>query len=517
MEFTNENVFTGLDNTVQQNYYCGTSSSTVTDCPSPPYTPGKITLKGEANVDQLPPNLYSAFQQVKDGYHICLFGYGYSGSGKTYTLLGNKDNKGLLHYGLESLDYKKIEIHGIYELYADMSIIKTTGPVDPSKYKIKGNIHMLYGQEPNIDSEVIVKEEKDFNKHFKSIKINKELVTLFSQEQDISRDLDLLTSTITSYRSNIGIANKIDHNRIKATPNNPESSRSHLFITFKLTFSNNTIGYITIVDMAGQENPYNIQKVLFSSSYTVGTIMEFLNIRENTDFANDVLTKLSSEYLRGYGYIKPTDRTKTSIMNAWTDMFKSQPSAHKKDAAKALNTQKTNKETEITNAYFTALDILKEGFFINETLNHLRYFFKSKSSILQAFTKQEKTYDVDNFYVMSEEKTIDPYKNCLMQPILRYLDQLKGTGGNKPTKFIMMCAVRPDKCEDSMNSLKFGMSVKSSGQEGPKNSFGVAAISAATASRFKAAATKKTKTAGPRIGPGLVKGNWPHLSTNDDI
>jgi hypothetical protein len=42
--------------------------------------------------------------------------------------------------------------------------------------------------------------------------------------------------------------------RIRATSNNPESSRSHLFLTFKLTFQDGRTSYLTAVDMAGRES-----------------------------------------------------------------------------------------------------------------------------------------------------------------------------------------------------------------------------------------------------------------------
>lgn len=436
MEFTNQNVFTGYSGDEETKRYN--------------FEQVKITLKQGADVAEgvdltkLDPNLYTTFQQVKDGYHICLFGYGYSGSGKTYTLLGGGSQKGLLHYGLESLNFTKLEVYSVFELYADMSVINGTGPVDPYNKKVKGNIHLYSGVQPiipKIDKSTIFKAPTSYNNNPTEIQLT---------------NISNVTTNINNYR--------IDEKRIKPTPNNPESSRSHLFITFRLTFQNGNTGFITIVDMAGQENPLDIQKVFFNSSYNQSTYIQKINDVSGLDTPETILNNVFK------GIINVNDVYKTYIKSNKT-------------------IAKTGYWKEVLQY---SLDILKEGFFINETLNHLRNFFQSKSGtsvkyVVQGDPKQDiktdKTtdkgtfirlfnYNPNLFYIDNDEqKIIDPNKNCLMQPILRYLDQLKGSGGesDKPTKFIMMCAVRPDKCEDSINSLKFGMSVKSSGQEAPSS------------------------------------------------
>lgn len=473
MDFTNENVFTGYNNTEQPNHY---QSDTIMKT--------KLVLTDDPTVRQ-PPNLYSSFKQVEQGYHICLFGYGYSGSGKTYTLLGKgSENPGLLHYGLASLNFSKLEIFSVFELYADMSITKIenttittqngkqvprqntttswTGGMNPYKGIIKGKIHKLFGQAPilgkDTDKNIIIDETSDFKK----------IYNIQTQFQSID-SLNTLTDKITEYRKNVPsnyIIKKtingkyissttiddsallvLNAKRIKATPNNPESSRSHLFITFKLTFKNGNTGFITIVDMAGQENPSDIKSALFSSNYRYESIIQFINTRKDN---NTFSTSIQHDVL-----------------------------AHLLNEPELVDTR-NHGNNENFKKYIYALDIIKEGFFINETLNHLRYFFQSKSGVPK--TPQMQTicysdivctkieYDPLKFYVFDKsdpgETKIDPNKNCLMQPILRYLDQLKGSGGDdKPTKFIMMCAVRPDKCEDTLKSLDFAISVKSSGND----------------------------------------------------
>ena len=50
---------------------------------------------------------------------------------------------------------------------------------------------------------------------------------------------------------------------VKGTPNNPASSRSHLFITLRVRTKDGTEGYLTLVDMAGIENPIEIAVNIF--------------------------------------------------------------------------------------------------------------------------------------------------------------------------------------------------------------------------------------------------------------
>lgn len=42
-------------------------------------------------------------QSAMDGYKVCIFAYGATGSGKTYTMLGTQDERGVIPRAMEQL------------------------------------------------------------------------------------------------------------------------------------------------------------------------------------------------------------------------------------------------------------------------------------------------------------------------------------------------------------------------------------------------------------------------------
>lgn len=353
--------------------------------------------------ESINPGLWSTFKQVEDGYSIVLFGYGYSGAGKTATLLGNRGTPGLIHYGLANLQgVQNIKLKYLFEQYVSA--------FDINFGVIRGKIHNLINKVPKlsemrpkdgkeIESFLVKDERESFGRRIPSTINTKDLKV---------NDLFTLTDIIDKYRTEMG--------RIKKTPNNPTSSRSHLFFVFEITFVGGKTGYITLVDTAGRESPTDIFKTFIDASRTnLGSIMT--------------------------------------------------PDG-KKEIGKYV---KKGLDPEYTPLHI--FEVLKEGFYINETINHLTYYFNKKNYKETKSQKQDKNaqkYNVAHNYVTPrvEEDVINESNNCLMIPILKFLDQLsKNTGGQfKPTKFIMMCMVRQEEryCDQIYETLEFAENVKSS-------------------------------------------------------
>ncbi len=122
-------------------------------------------------------------------------------------------------------------------------------------------------------------------------------------------------------------------------------------------------------------------------------------------------------------------------------------------------------------------EILNEGFYINETINHLIYFFNKKNYRTTKIQKQleladnkDKQYENERYYVdpRKEEDNIEPLNNCLMVPILKFLDAISNRKQDdadfKPTKFITLVCVRKDEeyCSQIFGSLEFAEKIKSS-------------------------------------------------------
>jgi hypothetical protein len=185
------------------------------------------------------PPLKDALLQATQGYSIILFGYGYSGSGKSYTLL-NGDNSMLSSF-MAAVKGKagKITIDKISELYGRYRI--NDSKMEANEYEIT-------------QADLSAKNrEIDFDK------IN-------NVDQKIrEKQIDILLKTIEDYRRTPRIApdgTQIPAT-IKGTPNNPASSRSHLFIRIGVKLPGEDQGYLTLVDMAGIEDPVEIAINIF--------------------------------------------------------------------------------------------------------------------------------------------------------------------------------------------------------------------------------------------------------------
>jgi hypothetical protein len=328
--------------------------------------------------------LYSIFKQLSSGYNVVLFGYGTSGSGKTLTLLGQDGMPGLLHYGLSNLqNVKEIRIKNVFEQYANL--------INVNFNKINGKIYNIIGRIPKL-KEV----SKDTILDIKTVFLPEEIKELYS-----------ITQQIDDYRKT--------QKRIKKTPNNDNSSRSHLYYVFEIVFENNIKGYLTLIDSAGRESPTDI-----FNTYIDSTIVQLPSIMTiNKDMSYNSIKK-----------------------------------------AKKRGTEEYSAET--------ILEMLKESFYINETINHLIYYFNKKANEKMNVRLQPSgvdKYDIKKFYIHpdSEYNTVNVSNNCLTIPILQYIDNLQKKSVSK-TKYIMLCMIRQEEkyIEQTENVLNFASSIKSS-------------------------------------------------------
>ncbi len=334
-------------------------------------------------------SFYSLFSQISSGYSIVLFGYGYSGSGKTFSLLGNmKEEFGLLHYALANLKgVRKIKLKNCFEQYYSN--------VNINFNHIKGKIINLIKEIPSL---------RTFSRN-ENEEISKLLPNWINIDDILPEHINDILKVIQQHRLN--------KKRIKATPNNPESSRSHLYLIFSIEFDNGNIGHFTIIDSAGRESPQDIME----------------------------------------GYLTPNAKFGSILSPA--------------GGIELVKKQLLDKDNSASDVY----EILQEGIYINETINHLVYYLNKKNHKESPTTLQSSNpdkYSADKFYVKpyNEETTINESNNCLTIPILKYIDNLtvKNKNSFKPTKWVMMCMIRQESiyCQDSVNTLNFATSIKSS-------------------------------------------------------
>ena len=155
------------------------------------------------------------------GDNIVLYTYGYSGSGKTYTLFGKK---GSTENGLVWKILKKLEGDGISvqliartKCYGYLTGTKDNFVFNDDLITIKGNV---------LENSLNIEDK----------------CNIWGEELNRDTQEDLNN----------------EYSFIKRTANNPESSRGFYILKFQLTYNNKEIGSLGVVDMAGNEDPFDI-------------------------------------------------------------------------------------------------------------------------------------------------------------------------------------------------------------------------------------------------------------------
>jgi hypothetical protein len=337
-------------------------------------------------------SLSKTFDQLKRNYSISLLNMGFSGSGKSYTLFGDQNEPGLINYALSNLGIKS-HIEYVFELYYD--------EININAKEISGKVIIVYDR------------PKDLNIQLKRYGIdNYEYENLLKLDDlDIQDAIKLINM------------NQLKNGRIKKTFNNPNSSRSHLFIVLKVGTS-----YLNIVDLAGIENAFQIY-TLFNNKMSMPYFL--LQFDSKGIFKGQMKNEKISKYITGND-IKNTD----TILE-------------KNDVGKLIGT------SIIEDTLQKNVQILLESFYIVETLNHIQYYFNKEEifefQAINAGTIQYKTSRV--FVDPIKEKQKLYKKQIYIIPILDFLNDL----GSKDTlsKFILLGYLRPDQCEENIQTLKY--------------------------------------------------------------
>jgi len=280
------------------------------------------------------------------GTTVVIFGYGYSGSGKTYTLLGGNNKERKWEDGIAQLAIKgyldagcTVQMEEAFELYNN------------SYNYVDTNFKYRHGTEKNII--------------------------------ELSKDEDTFTEKIRKINAE---RKRLKH--IKPTPNNPESSRGHLFIVLKIT-KNGNVGRLILCDMGGRENP---NQMWTESRYV--TIQ-----KKKTDATEPVIAKQTYTVIRPVSKSSPgtyydEDGTQKKIPTTAPQPAQQTPAQvfGKSGGSLSIALQSiglSKDQTEI-------LDMLKEGFYINDSINEMLAEFGYKGNEDQSnWSKTNSNYDPD--------------------------------------------------------------------------------------------------------------------------
>ena len=373
--------------------------------------------------------------QLSSGYHIVLSGYGLSGSGKTRTLLGNSAQRvpGLVHLAVEKSGAQKVTLVSVYEL-----AMKNIDFRD-KKHNV-GKIVNLYGDHPILSPTdfVVQNEFRGLVPFLERYDLVREVGNVGAIE-DLLKDRNL--STVDIFNLTLAITDyRLQQGRIKATINNPESSRSHLFMTLRFEFANGKTGLLTVLDMGGREDSFEI----------LDSLLEKPDPTKKWNVASTLLGITNSS-------VRPHTFTVSDPKISWfVDQRNVSPEYRKQLEAFISDLNESSHDPRVY------VELIKESIFINETVNQLIYFFKEKQGT------QERIQS--NKWPMSDPRSsYDPHKFISSPPndsekigmyhVLSALDNLE----KKQTKFVTIVCLRqePKYCLGTLASLEFAQTIKS--------------------------------------------------------
>jgi hypothetical protein len=345
---------------------------------------------------------------------VVIFGYGYSGSGKTYTLLGKRIEDTLKSLALA--DKRKLQSSFIDTLQAKMRSVKTARDHDSymtaitdlktflksNKYhesevdrvkEVEGIAHIAIRDYIHARNTVILEEvfemyddsyyfatdsgkyQEDDGGKSRAKKLypiigydisgrmgswivdGGKVVNPFKLDHPID-DADKFNEVIRKVEQT-----RKDKGHIKPTPNNPESSRGHLFIKLKIISPQGLEGRLIICDMGGRENPQDIWE---TGKYCPSKIEGRPPIpisRANTDVA------YTDDGIEVACTTKRED-DRLSFSKAFSKGFESGRGDIKLETALQAGTKGNP----------GILQTLKQGFYINDSINELLHVFGYKGT-----------------------------------------------------------------------------------------------------------------------------------------
>lgn len=197
-------------------------------------------------------------KKIINGESVVFFGYGFSGAGKTYNLVSNENENNLLKRTLHDEEIKKkcnkvtITVEELCPNYDDSDDVEKRGISDVFKYEFESDgIHIKKYEDTDYS---FTKAAGEKIGHI--FKDNEACATIIAGNMN---QADTLLKALDSAIKEIDIYRK-EHLRITATPNNPVSSRSHIFYEIKFKLNDGKESKFIIIDMAGSENTIEIRK-----------------------------------------------------------------------------------------------------------------------------------------------------------------------------------------------------------------------------------------------------------------
>jgi len=408
---------------------------------------------------------------IDQGKHLIIFGYGYSGSGKTYTLKKLCDiiSSGLGYQATLTDVYdirakydgkapppgtphaKIIASLGIAErlvFMKDGELVNPTAPLiqrlqnaaptEREKF-IKENWQLfIFNSNPETETILINSIRDSARKAFPDVELP-------SSEQ-VRSSIDKTLSTIYCVRRLLGF--------IKPTSNNLVSSRSHHFYTLRVKKEGlYNECKVTFVDMGGREEPFEI----FEKARGVSTTTDGAKGSYNLDTLFTTPQGPDIALYKDIYQLLPLSKGET-LADAMPYPIKY--------GTRELQCGGKNQCVNLLRA------TTNEGIMINETINELQYFIRYNvfgDSRFDTFNKETLT-DMEKFINALKEtpqmfKKSDPKTGAMYKALaeITELDKHKDSTDKKHRNFmfLMVCCVRPGSkyCDAARRTITFGASI----------------------------------------------------------
>ncbi|XP_057176336.1 uncharacterized protein si:dkey-96l17.6 isoform X1 [Triplophysa rosa] len=221
-----------------------------------------------------------------DGFNVCIFAYGHTGSGKTFTIVGDRDQR---NPGIIPRTFTKI-----FEIIQE----------NESKFDFKVSAYMLELYNDRLQ-DLFVNPAEAFSKRIEIKRDRKGL--MFAQGAE-TKEATSASELFALFEQ--GCANR----HIAATKMNVESSRSHLIIgvmieSSSLTNGSVSYGKLSLVDLAGSERAAKTgakddqlkeANSINKSLSALGDVISALSMEQpHVPYRNNKLTQLMQDSLGG--------------------------------------------------------------------------------------------------------------------------------------------------------------------------------------------------------------------------
>jgi len=296
---------------------------------------------------RLDPPMAELLREAEVGNGITMIAYGYSGAGKTTTLVGDA---GAPVGGVHGIDgvvsiYLKENSDRIKDI--KIRVVEVYGRLDPGNgrlmaeegsglwgFELKskaaqylGPIESFFGADGRVD---FGKIDQTLSDPKYTVNLRELISKSTSGRTDWGSEVKMKLTDIENLRMNPNTfpaqsGSKLAH--IRATPNNPKSSRGTMIIMLDIEFNSGETGSVSVVDLAGAEDPAvlvegfmsffpkdGVSECITNAAWTPGgpsasnakLIRKYMHEMSNNDYLNNTL----SPCVKLRDFLVPCDRKK---------------------------------------------------------------------------------------------------------------------------------------------------------------------------------------------------------------